>query len=305
MKFSVVIPTYNRPGELARCLSALAGVDYPKGEFEVIVVDDGSRMDLEPVVAQYRAVLPVTLIRQLNGGPGPARNYGAANASGSVFAFIDDDCEPESGWLRAMDAAVARAPHALIGGCVRNGLPDNPNSSASHQIIDFYDRHFNRDPLRAHFFASNNIAMPADLYREVGGFDPAFQAAEDRDLCDRWLRRGWPLIAAQDAVVFHSRRMSFRDFWRQHIAYGRGAFAYATARRQRSSGPVPFEGLAVHLRLIASPIRESFSPRSFYVSFLIVVSQVATVIGYAAEARARKRRTVLVESCEKASSDAE
>jgi len=294
MRFSVIVPTFNRPRDLARCLVALNGLDYPKGEFEVVVVDDGGGANLEPVLETYRSHMHLRLLRQPNSGPAMARNNGAAHSTGSVLAFVDDDCEPRSGWLHALDAALARFPDALLGGCVLNGLPGNPNDAASQEITDFLDWHFNRDPEQGQFFPSNNIAVAADLYRQIGGFDPVFRrsASEDRDFCDRWLARGWRLVAVPDAIVLHSRNMPLQGFWKQHFLYGRGAFAYAMARRRRSRGPVPFEGWRFHASMILAPLRKSLRPRALYLSFLILVSQVAVVAGYACEGRAWKQQRV-------------
>jgi len=294
LRFSIIIPTYNRPRDLACCLDALARLEYPRDEFEVILVDDGGTANLEPIAEAHRRAIRVTVVRQPNLGPATARNNGAAHAGGQFLAFLDDDCQPSERWLRALDTAVAGAPDALIGGRVLNGLPRNPNDSASQAITDFLHQHFNRDPQHGRFFPSNNIALSAELFRQIGGFDTAFlrSASEDRDLCDRWLRRGWRLVAVPDAVVLHYRNMSFPGFWKQHFLYGCGAFSYARARRQRNAGPVPFEGWRFHAGMITSPLRRSLRPRSLYLSLLILVSQFAVVAGYACEARTQKQQRV-------------
>ena len=292
MRFSVIVPTFNRPRDLARCLAALTRLNYPRDEFEVLVVDDGGSVDLETLVNAHRPSIQLKMLRQPNCGPGIARNKGAAHAAGQFLAFIDDDCAPQEGWLQALDSSLTRKPDALIGGSVLNGLPDNVNAVASQHIHEFFREHFNPDPDNCRFFPSNNIAVAAALYRQIGGFDPEFRrnAAEDRDFCDRWLRSGSRLAMAPDAFVVHCHEMSFLGFWKQHYRYGRGAFTFATARRQRNGGPVPFEGSSVHLNLILSPVRKSFRPMSFYLSVLIFVSQVANLIGYLMEARAFKQQ---------------
>jgi glycosyltransferase involved in cell wall biosynthesis len=68
-KFSIVVPTYNRPESLRRCLQSLAQLDYPRDAFEVVVVDDGSRQQLDDVVADFDQAIAVQLIRQANAGP--------------------------------------------------------------------------------------------------------------------------------------------------------------------------------------------------------------------------------------------
>ncbi|MBI3801508.1 MAG: glycosyltransferase family 2 protein [Deltaproteobacteria bacterium] len=131
---SVVIPTYNRPSQLARCLDGLAELAYPQNYFEVIVVDDGGSLDLTPATARHRNQLNLTLLRQPRGGPGAARNTGAAVAQGDLIAFLDDDCRPAQDWLLRLTTCFsleteqrsARLPNRLIGGPIFNALPHNP-----------------------------------------------------------------------------------------------------------------------------------------------------------------------------------
>ncbi len=255
-------------------------------------MDDGGSVNLETLLDAHRPSIQLKMLRQPNSGPGVARNNGAAHAAGQFLAFIDDDCAPQEGWLRALDAALTRKPDALVGGTILNGLPSNPNAEASQHIHEFFRERFNRDPENCRFFPSNNIAVSAALYRQIGGFDSEFRrnAAEDRDFCDRWLQSGARLVLARDAFIVHFHKMSFLGFWKQRYRYGRGAFTYAMARRQRNAGPVPFQGWGVHAKLIAFPLRKSFRPMSFYLSFLIFVSQVANLIGYLIEARASKQQ---------------
>ncbi|MBA3560299.1 MAG: glycosyltransferase [Gemmatimonadaceae bacterium] len=111
--FSVVIPTYARPQQLAACLDALAAVDFARDRFEVVVSDDGSPESPEQRVAAMRDLLAVRLIRGAHSGPASARNRGAVNSRGRYLVFIDDDCLPTAGWLAALEqrfAELARYP---------------------------------------------------------------------------------------------------------------------------------------------------------------------------------------------------
>ncbi|MGZ8250554.1 glycosyltransferase [Methylomagnum sp.] len=139
-RFSIVIPTLNRPGPLRHCLAALTALDYPAECYEVIVVDDGGHAPLNGGLAEFQGRLKIRLIRQTNAGPGAARNTGAAAASGEYLAFTDDDCHPEPGWLRAFAARFEARPDALLGGHTLNGLPENIYSAASQALQAwFYD----------------------------------------------------------------------------------------------------------------------------------------------------------------------
>ena len=237
-RFTVVVPTYERVALVQSCLEALARLDYPRRDFEVIVVDDGSAVPLAGQIPSTIDGLAVAIVRIPNGGPGAARNAGAARARGRFLAFTDDDCRPAPSWLRVLDACCEGAPGRLIGGRTVNALDRNPWSTASQVIVDMAYAFYNADPAAPRFFASNNMAVPADLFAKVGGFrcGPFRVASEDRELCDRWRHAGHPLAYAPDAVVAHAHDLDFGSFCRQHFRYGRGAMRYHQARARRRSG---------------------------------------------------------------------
>ena len=114
--FSIIIPTYERPRQLATCLQALTHLAYPSHRFEVIVVNDGSEKPLNSVVDPYRHRLNVILLSQPNAGPATARNTGAAQARGRFLVFTDDDCAPSPDWLKFLAKRFAATPDCAIGG---------------------------------------------------------------------------------------------------------------------------------------------------------------------------------------------
>ncbi|HVF49495.1 MAG TPA: glycosyltransferase, partial [Pyrinomonadaceae bacterium] len=143
--FSVIIPTYERPAQLAVCLRALARLDYPRTRFEVVVVDDGSAAGLPETQlrAEFGERLDLRLLAQRNGGPASARNFGAREARGRFLAFTDDDCAPDEGWLRALAARFAETPDRLLGGRTVNALGANLCAETSQLILDVVYAHFN------------------------------------------------------------------------------------------------------------------------------------------------------------------
>jgi len=179
--FTVVVPTYDRPRQLAECLAALADLDYPRERFEVVVADDGTPASPERVVAGFRDRLDLRLLTLPHGGPARARNAGAEVARGEYLAFTDDDCAPAVNWLRCLAARFAESPGHAIGGRTINRLDRNPYSTASQVLIDYLYGYFT--PRRGRFFTSNNLAAPTSLFQAVGGFDVSFPlpAAEDRE----------------------------------------------------------------------------------------------------------------------------
>lgn len=281
-RFSIVIPTYNRPERLERCLQSIAQLDFPKNYFEVVVVDDGSLTDIETITKPFQSILSLQLIRQSNAGPASARNTGANQAKGDYLVFTDDDCQPYPDWLTALEEATTRYPNALIGGRTINALESNVFSTASQLLIDYLYQYYNQISVEATFFASNNFAMPRKIFQEIGGFNTNFPlaAGEDREFCDRWKRSGFPLHYAPSMRIKHAHDLSLFSFWRQHFNYGRGAFVFHLIRCQRNNQKIKVEPFSFYTELILYPFRKLPVLLSFQVSCLLLLSQIGNFIGF-------------------------
>jgi len=279
---SIIIPTYNRPGPLATCMQALARLDYPHDRFEIIIVDDGGDSLCDTAAVSTGKKPSVKVIRQPHAGPAAARNTGAASARGEFLAFTDDDCAPASDWLTALVARFTTAPAYAVGGRTLNALHRNPYATASQLLSDFIYAYYNSDADQARFFASNNFAFPANDFRAVGGFDETYlrTAAEDRDLCDRWLSQGRRMIYAPEAVVYHAHALTFGSFWRQHFGYGRGAFNFHCSRARRERAPIKIEPPSFYLNLLRSPFVQGHGRQALLLAGLLVVAQSANAAGF-------------------------
>jgi len=229
LEFSVIIPTYNRPGRVQQCLDALAAQTRNRfSGFEVIVVDDGSPEPLVLDESRWDGRLKLRVIRQDNAGPAAARNRGAEAADGEFLAFTDDDCLPGPGWLDALAGALGENPDALVGTATWNGLPENLYSAASQLIIDIVYAHNNRDVRDSHFLASNNFACARRHFLDMGGFDMDFPraGAEDRDFCDRWRISGRRIYFVREPHIEHRHAQTLGKYLDLHFRYGRGACLY-------------------------------------------------------------------------------
>jgi GT2 family glycosyltransferase len=235
-QITVVVPTFDRPEQLQECLEAL-GRCSQQVALEVIVADDGGRVEVDQAASAFGGD---RLNVVLTGGRGPAaaRNGGAATSRTALLAFTDDDCRPEPGWAAALVARSLQDPGALIGGKTINALPGNSYSRAAQGIADAAIAHHNSGPDGPRFFPSNNVALSADRFAELGGFDETLPlpGGEDRDLCERWAERGWPLVAEPDAIVEHAHDLGIGSFWRQQRDYGAGAYRHRRARAERGGG---------------------------------------------------------------------
>lgn len=276
--FSVIIPTYERPAELALCLDALSRLDYPRDRFEVIVVNDGGRA-LDDAAAPFLAQIDLTLVAQKNSGPAAARNAGVARARGRFIALTDDDCRPDRAWLTELERALAANPNVLVGGKTVNAVDDSSYSIASQLLVTYLYTYYNAG--RALFFTSNNMAMPREAFLSAGGFDARYRraGAEDRELCDRWAHSGRPMLYAETALVRHSHRLTPGAFWRQHFRYGQGALHYRKARASRDAGPVRIEPLRFYTNLLRYPwiARERRPAR---IAALLLIAQTANAMGF-------------------------
>jgi len=294
--FSVVVPTHRRPGQLRRCLTALAGQDYPTESFEIVVVEDGDSQATKHAVADFieSRHLHVQFLSQTpRAGPASARNAGVAAAGGTYVAFTDDDCEPTPQWLSRLAAHLTASPSCAVGGLTINQFPDVPYSTASQLLIDYLYEYYRVETTGARFFTSNNLALAAGDFRSLGGFDESFPlaAAEDREFCERWQRSGRRLIYADDAVVRHAHRLTLGGFVRQHFNYGRGAdFLHRSRARHEGAASRPkLEPLSFYVNLIRFPLLRGSVWSGLPLMALMGLSQAAYGAGYLRERLARSR----------------
>ena len=281
MFFSIIIPTYNRSERLANCLNAIALLDYPRDNFEVIVVDDGSKTTLDGVIAPLAKQINIKLLCQENAGPATARNRGAELAQGRFLVFTDDDCQPARDWLSRFAAGFQNNPEAMIGGKTINALDNNLFSTASQKLIDYLYEYYNPAQGKNAFFASNNIAMSAANFKTLQGFDVSFPlaAGEDRDFCDRWNLR-YPISYLPEAQVYHYHQLSLTTFWQQHFGYGRGAFYFHQLRAKRVAQDLKVEPLSFYFDLLSYPFSQTSKQPKILISGLFFISQVANVFGF-------------------------
>lgn len=211
--FSVVIPTFHRDADLARCLERLDPQVQllAAGAYEVIVSDDGVHATTP---AMLRDRFPwARWVQGPRRGPAANRNCGARIARGEWLVFTDDDCVPESGWLRAFAAAA-------IGRDLLEGrtITDRP------QYGPFETAPINE---RGGFLWSCNFAIRAEVFHRLGGFDDAFPSPhlEDVDFRLRAERAGVTREFVAAATVVHPPR-AIASVWRQ-VKQERSYFYFA------------------------------------------------------------------------------
>ena len=235
---SVVVCSYNGARTIRDCLDGLQRLSYPN--FEVIVVNDGSRDDTPAIAREY----PVTLISTENRGLSNARNTGAEAATGEIVAYIDDDAYPDPHWLSYLAHTFMTTTYAAVGGPNIAPPGDGPiaecvaHSPGGPVHVLLNDR-------EAEHIPGCNMAFRRAALLAIGGFDPRFRTAgDDVDVCWRIQEQGWKIGFHPAAMVWHHRRNSLRMYWRQQKGYGR-AEALLEAKwpeKYNSAGHVTWSG---------------------------------------------------------------
>ena len=214
-RISVVVCTYNGGRTLRGCLRSVMALAYP--EFEVIVVDDGSRDDSAAIAREF----PVRLISTNNQGLSAARNVGMGAATGEILAYIDDDAYPDPHWLQYLSATFQSTAHAAVGG---PNLPPAGDGAIAECVANAPGGpvHVLLSDTEAEHIPGCNFAVRKDRLKAIGGFDPQFSAAgDDVDVCWRIQQQGWTIGFSPAAVVWHHRRNSVLAYWKQQQGYGK------------------------------------------------------------------------------------
>jgi GT2 family glycosyltransferase len=202
MKMSVVIPTYQRPELLLRCIDALYNQIFPKDEYEIIVVSDGpdqkTKVALSSLADSGKPLIRFLSLKE-KGGPAAARNFGWRSSASKLIAFTDDDCIPDAKWLLGFWNAFLRTAgsKAAFTGKTSVPIPSVPTD---------YER--NIAQLETAEFITANCACTKAALEKVGGFDEQFTMAwrEDSDLQFKFLEQGIPIINVRNAIVTHPVR---------------------------------------------------------------------------------------------------
>ena len=214
VELSIVVPTYNRARLLRACLAALAAQTAAPGDFEVIVVVDGSTDGtlamLQQVQTPYRLVVDV----RPNGGAARARNQGAALARGRACLFLDDDILAEPQLVAEHLRAQRQAETPVVGlGQIVYGVPPHADGFA-RQVAAWWQDHYAAlergaapGPLDCW---SGNLSVPVAAFRAVGGFDPAAEQSHDVDLGYRLVAAGLRLAYLPGAVGHQAHSKPFR-----------------------------------------------------------------------------------------------
>jgi len=224
LQFSLIIPVYNRPNEIDELLSSLVKQTYT-GNFEVIIVEDGSTLKSEDVVSKYSSDLSVQYFFKENTGAGASRNFGMQKATGNYFIIFDSDCIIPSNYLVEVEKALTKNYTDAYGG-----------ADAAHDSFTTIQKAINYSMtsvlttggIRGNKKAvdkfqprSFNFGISKNAFEKTNGFSK-MKIGEDIDLTFRLWEEGFETQFIENAFVYHKRRSTFQQFFKQTFAFGKG-----------------------------------------------------------------------------------
>ena len=223
LKYSVIIPVYNRPQEVDELLASLAQQTYTN--FEVVLVEDGSVLTSEKVFEKYSSQLSIQYFFKPNTGPGPSRNYGFAKAKGKYFVVFDSDCILPDHYFDAVEKVLNETSLDAWGGPDRG----HENFTVLQQAMGYTMSSLlttggiRGRKKRVGWFQprSFNMGVSREVVEQTGGFK-FDRFAEDIEFSIRMKNAGFKTGLIPDAYVYHKRRTSLRQFYQQVFNFGRG-----------------------------------------------------------------------------------
>jgi glycosyltransferase involved in cell wall biosynthesis len=283
MMVSIIIPTYNGAKRIGKCLEALTQQDY-QGEFEIIVVDDGSTDETEEVVQQYPQI---RLIQQQNAGPASARNQGARVANGEILLLTDDDCVPMPDWISQMVQPFLEKPELVgIKGVYRTHqreltarfvqleYEDKYDVMAKYAYIDFIDTY--------------SAGYRRDIFLKYDGFDTTFPVActEDQELSFRIGRDGHKMKFIPQAIVYHTHPNSVLSYIKKKYKFAFWKMLALQKNPEKLTGDT-HTPQTMKVQLLLGPTMLGalaaglYSPVALIVFYCLAISFFATTIPFA------------------------
>ncbi|MBR1574288.1 MAG: glycosyltransferase [Bacteroidales bacterium] len=216
VRYSVIVPVYNRPEEVRELLESLAACACPA--MEVLIVEDGSSLPCADVVQRFKDRLAIQYFVKPNSGPGQTRNFGAQHARGEFLIILDSDVMVPPGYFDAVTRELDRQDTDAFGGPDRSHPDFTPVQKAiSYAMTSFFTTGGIRGGhkrLDKFYPRSFNMGIRRTVFDALGGFS-RMRFGEDIDLSIRIFQGGYRCRLFPQAWVWHKRRTDLRKFFRQ------------------------------------------------------------------------------------------
>ncbi|MBN2664233.1 MAG: glycosyltransferase [Bacteroidales bacterium] len=216
MKFSIIVPVYNRPEEIDELLESL--LDQKYSNFEVIIVEDGSKIDCKNIVDKYSEKINIKYFAKENGGPASARNYGFEKITGEYCVFFDSDIIVPSDYLQIVYEQLKKEYVDFYGGPDKaHANFNNVQKAINYAMTSFFTTggiRGGKKNLDKFYPRSFNLGVSAKAFKQVKGFGD-MRFGEDIDFSTRLFKTGFKSRLFIDAFVYHKRRTKFSQFFKQ------------------------------------------------------------------------------------------
>ena len=219
-KYSIIIPVYNRPDEMAELLESLSKQSFK--DFELIIIEDGSRLRCDHLVEYYKTLFDVTYHFKPNTGRSDSRNIGMTLSKADYFIFFDSDCIIPPDYLSIVEQRLNENYTDCYGGPDAAHESFSPLQKAiSHSMTSFFTTggiRGGKKQMEKFCPRSFNMGFSRKVYETVGGFLETF--GEDIDLSTRIKKAGFETQLIREAFVYHKRRVSLSQFYKQVNVFG-------------------------------------------------------------------------------------
>ena len=222
MKFSIVIPVYNRPNEINSLIQSITNQSFK--DLEILVVEDGSVISSEKIIDKFKENISLKYYKKRNEGPGLARNYGAKFALGEWIIFLDSDCIIPVNYFDEINRFLRLNKNVdFFGGPDRANknftfLQKSINYSMTSMLTSGGIRgsKFSIDKFLPRSF---NMGVKKKIFDQVKGFS-SMRFGEDLDLSYRLISVGAKSTLIPEAFVYHQRRNDLKGFSKQIYSSG-------------------------------------------------------------------------------------
>lgn len=281
VKYSVIIPVYNRPGEVEELLDSLCKQTYTN--FEVVLVEDGSTVTSQSVYEKYSSRLSIQYFYKQNSGPGPSRNFGFTKARGDYFILFDSDCVVPPEYFLIVERHLAKEPLDVWGGPDRGHgdftLLQQAMAYSMSSVLTTGGIRGSTKRVGSFQARSFNMGMSRVAYERTQGFK-FDRFAEDIEFSLRAGKLGLKVGLIAGAFVYHKRRATLKQFFRQVSNFGMGRVnvgrAHPGAIKLTHWFPTAFM-----LGLCALPVVAIFFPLLGAFGLLCYIAYLAAVFAHA------------------------
>jgi len=222
MRYSVIIPVYNRPDEIDELLESLTKQSFT--DIEILIIEDGSEIDCKSVVDKYRDSLDLKYFYKENSGQGFSRNYGFERAIGDYYVVFDSDCIVPENYFEVVENYLTNNQVDCWGGPDKahrsfNAIQKAINYSMTSPFTTGGIRG-NRKQLGEYHPRSFNMGISKEVFEKTGGYKIT-RMGEDIEFSLRIIEHGFTTVLIEEAYVYHKRRTTLKQFYKQLHFFGR------------------------------------------------------------------------------------